>query len=78
MIPGLSGVSIWSEDLSNLLPFYREVPGLAVRVRTPGSVVLGGAIGPGTHGEVRGRSADPARQMVGPATDGIRADWRRL
>ena len=25
MITGLRGTSIWSEDLNNLLPFYRDV-----------------------------------------------------
>ncbi len=30
MITGLRGASIWSEDLNNLLPFYRDVLGLEV------------------------------------------------
>jgi predicted enzyme related to lactoylglutathione lyase len=77
MITGLSSVSIWSEDLNNLLPFYRDVLGLKVTVQTPGFVVLDG-IGLGTHSEVRGRNADSARHMVGLATDDIRADWKRL
>lgn len=77
MITGLSSVSIWSEDLNNLLPFYRDVLGLEVTVQTPGFVVLDG-IGLGTHSEVRGRNADPARHMVGLATDDIKADCKRL
>ncbi len=77
MITGLSGVSIWSEDLNNLLPFYRDILGLEVSVQTPGFVVLGG-LGLGTHSEVRGRNADPARHMVGLSTNDIRADWQRL
>jgi predicted enzyme related to lactoylglutathione lyase len=28
MITGLRGTSIWSQDLNNLLPFYRDVLGL--------------------------------------------------
>ena len=48
----------------------------------PRFVVLGepGAptIGLGTHSEVRGRNADPARHLVGLATDDLVADWRRL
>lgn len=28
MIKQFSGVSLWSEDLNNLLPFYRDVLGL--------------------------------------------------
>jgi predicted enzyme related to lactoylglutathione lyase len=77
MITGLAGASIWSEDLNNLLPFYRDVLGLAVSVQTPGFVVLGG-LGVGTHSEVRGRNADPARHMVGLTTNDIAGDWKRL
>ena len=40
MIKGLSGATIWSEDLSNLLPFYRDVLGLPVGIETPGFVLL--------------------------------------
>jgi hypothetical protein len=30
MIKGLRGVTIWSEDVGKLLPFYRDVRGLTV------------------------------------------------
>ena len=82
MITGLRGASIWSEDLNNLLPFYRDVLGLTVRVQTPEFVVFGEAGKPalalGTHSEVRGRNADPARHMIGLTTDDVTADWKRL
>ena len=82
MIKGLSGATIWSEDLGNLLPFYRDVLGLPVGIQIPGFVVLGNLDAPalalGTHSEVRGRNADPARHMVGFPTDDVRADWKRL
>ncbi len=82
MINGLRAVSVWSADLDNLLPFYREVLGLKVAIQSPRFVVLGepGAptIGLGTHSEVRGRNADPARHLVGLATDDLVADWKRL
>jgi len=82
MINGLRAVSVWSADLNNLLPFYREVLGLKVAIQSPRFVVLGepGAptIGLGTHSEVRGRNADPARHLVGLATDDLVADWKRL
>jgi catechol-2,3-dioxygenase len=65
MIKGLRGATIWSEDLGNLLPFYRDVLGLGVGVQTPGFVVLGEpgapALALGTHSEVHGRNGDPAR-----------------
>src|SRR2546428_12047102 len=82
MNKGLRGASIWSEDLGNLLPFYRDVLGLKVGIQVPGFVVLGEpgspALALGTHSEVRGRNADPARHMVGLSTHDVRADWERL
>jgi len=84
MIKGLSTAGIWSEDIQkSLLPFYRDVVGLPVSVDTPGFVVLGSnARGPsvtlGTHSEVKGKNADPARHMVGLETDDIQADYQRL
>ena len=82
MTTGLRGATIWSEDLNNLLPFYRDVLGLPVAVDTPGFVVLGQRVAPtlalGTHSEVRGRNIDPAQLMIGLTTDDITADWKRL
>src|SRR2546428_7506238 len=82
MITGLRGATIWSEDLNNLLPFYRDVLGLPVGVQTPGFVVLGTREGPalalGTHSDVHGRNADPARHMVALTTDDITTDCTRL
>ncbi|MGH7372812.1 MAG: VOC family protein [Candidatus Rokuibacteriota bacterium] len=82
MIKGLRGATIWSEDLNNLLPFYRDVLGLPVGVQTPGFVVLGElgtpALALGTHSDVHGRNADPARHMVGLTTDDVTTDWKRL
>lgn len=82
MIKGLRGATIWSEDLNNLLPFYRDVLGLPVALQTPGFVVLGEFGAPtlalGTHSEVHGRNADPARHMVGLATDDVTGEWKRL
>lgn len=82
MITRLRVSSIWSQDLNNLLPFYRDVLGLSVGLEAPGFVVLGDPGGPavalGTHSEVRGRATDPARHIVGFECDDIRKDWRRL
>ena len=84
MIKQFAGASIWSEDLNNLLPFYRDVLGIKVLLESPGFVLLGAdsldapALGIGTHSEVRGRNADMARHMVGFASDDIKADWKRL
>ena len=85
MIKGLSGASIWSQDLNGLLPFYRDTLGLKVVDGAPdsGFVVLGdGAGGPflgiGTHSEVKGRTADPYRHMVGLDVDDLNAEYGRL
>ncbi len=84
MIKQFAGASIWSADLNNLLPFYRDVLGLKVALESPDFVLLGAdspdvpALGLGTHSEVRGRNADPARHMVGFASDDLAADWKRL
>jgi predicted enzyme related to lactoylglutathione lyase len=76
-------MSLWSEDLNNLLPFYRDILGLKVNVESPTYIVFGeeGAnawLGLGTHSEVHGRNSDPARQMVGIGVDDIEAEWKRL
>jgi predicted enzyme related to lactoylglutathione lyase len=82
MIKGLRGASIWSENVNNLLPFYRDLLGLKVAVDTPGFVVLGDLAGTtlalGTHSQVRGRNLDPARHMIGLTTDDVDGDYKRL
>jgi predicted enzyme related to lactoylglutathione lyase len=40
-------------------------------------VVLGG-VWLGTHSEVHGRNADPARHMIGLTTNDLTGDWKRL
>jgi predicted enzyme related to lactoylglutathione lyase len=84
MIKQFAGASIWSEDLNNLLPFYRDVLGLKVAMQTPGFVQLGEdrpdapALGLGTHSEVHGPNTDPSRHMVAFMSDDLTADWNRL
>lgn len=84
MIKQFSGVTIWSENLHNLLPFYRDVLGLKVATESTGFVLLGEdrpdapALALGTHSEVHGRNTDPARHMVGFTSDDLKADWKRL
>src|SRR5262245_26928993 len=82
MIKGLRGATTWSEDLNNLLPFYRDLLGLTVAVQTPGFVVLGqlgaATLALGTHSEVHGKNTDSARHMVALETDDVDAEWKRL
>jgi predicted enzyme related to lactoylglutathione lyase len=74
--------TIFSEDLANLLPFYRDVLGLPVGVEEPGFVVLGEPTGPavalGTHSDVHGKAADANRHIVAFETDDVRAEHERL
>jgi predicted enzyme related to lactoylglutathione lyase len=82
MIKGLRTSSIWSEDVNNLLPFYRDTLGLKVGLDSPGFVILGdpnaAAVALGTHSEVHGAARDPMRHMVGFETDDIAGDCARL
>ena len=82
MIKGLRISSIWSEDLNNLLPFYRDTLGLKVGMDAPGFVILGDPNAPalalGTHSEIHGSAKEPARHIVGFETDDIQADCARL
>ena len=84
MISQFAGASIWSADLNNLLPFYRDVLGVKVTMESPGYVVLGGgAVGApglalGTHSDVRGGNPEPARHMVAFTSDDLPGDWQRL
>jgi predicted enzyme related to lactoylglutathione lyase len=84
MITRFAGASIWSQDVNNLLPFYRDVLGIKVVDESPGYVMLGAdspfepLLAIATHSEVRGRNMDPARHMVALISDDIQADWTRL
>lgn len=84
MITDFAGATIWSANLDNLLPFYRDVLGLPVTQAAPGFVLLGGTapdrphLALGTHSEVQGLNTDPARHMVGLVSDDLRGDWQRL
>jgi predicted enzyme related to lactoylglutathione lyase len=82
MIKGTRGSSIWSEDLNNLLPFYRDTLGLNVSLETPGFVVLGdpggATVALGTHSEVKGKAKEPQRHIVSLETDDIKAEHERL
>ena len=82
MIKGIRLASVWSEDLSNLLPFYRDVLGLSVGMEVPGFVILGDPNAPalalGTHSEVHGHASDPHRHMVGFETDDVAGEFARL
>ncbi len=82
MIKGIGLVSIWSEDLNNLLPFYRDTVGLAPEQAGPGFVVLNGtegrALAIGTHSDVHGKNADPARHIISLSVNDCAGEYERL
>src|SRR5512133_1375244 len=83
MLKRFTGATIWSQDLNNLLPFYRDTLGLKVGMQSERFVAFGeGESGPmlglGSHSEVQGNAVDPKRHMVGFESDDIDADYQRL
>ena len=88
MLKGLSGATIWSENLNDLLPFYRDLLRLPVAYETSGFIGFGqrseaggyaGAyLGLGTHSEVKGPATDPYRHVVDLESDDVDADFARL
>lgn len=75
MIKGFGGATLWSEDLNNLLPFYRDTLGLEPGRGMDGFIAFDGGQGGsasfnlGTHSEVHGPNKDPMRHMVAFVTD---------
>ncbi len=74
--------TIWSEDLNNLLPFYRDTLGLNVLIEAEGFVAFGEMDKPnlalGTHSDLHGATKEPARHMVALDTDDLDAEYERL
>lgn len=88
-VTGLGGATIWTEDITRILPFYRDVLGLTPGIQRvpegasePDFVLFGDqtspALGIGTHSDVSGRNVEPARHMVGLISNDIDADVARL
>ncbi len=82
MIIGLRLATIWSEDVNNLLPFYRDVIGLMPGLSMPGFVIFGDPNQPtlaiGTHSDVHGLARDENRHMVMLETNDCVEEARRL
>ena len=82
MIKRFDGVSLWSSDLNNLLPFYRDIMGLPVALNSPRFVILGDLDNPrlciGSHSEVSGPATEQYRWLLRLETDDIQAEVARL
>ena len=79
MIKGFQGIIISTDDLTQLLPFYRDILGLGTQMESNGFVVLGGGqIAVGLHSEVKGKSRDPNRVIVNLSVDNCQVEYERL
>lgn len=82
MIKGLAGTTIFSEDHTALVPFYRDVIGLEVNEESPGETVFGPPGGPwllvASHSEIHGQSQEPARHIPSLEVDDVAAEYNRL
>ena len=81
MITGIHSVLVWTEDLSRLVPFYRDVLGLKPSMEEEGFVVFqsdGAQLAIGRHSQVQGRAKDPNRIMIDLQVDDCEAEYRRL
>jgi predicted enzyme related to lactoylglutathione lyase len=79
MIKGFQGVIISTEDLTRLLPFYRDTLGLGTQRESDGFAVLGvGQLALGHHSEVKGKSREPNRMIVNLNVDNCQAEYERL
>jgi len=80
MISRINSVLIWSEDVSRLIPFYRDVLGLKAEMQGEFGVcpLDGVALVIGKHSDVHGRSSDPYRVMVNFQVEDCQAEYDRL
>jgi len=79
VIKGFQGIIISTDDLTRLLPFYKDTLGLGTQIQSEGFVVLGGGqIALGLHSQVRGKSRDPNRVIVNLNVDDCQAEYERL
>ena len=81
MINGVVGVIIWTDDIDNLLLFYRDVLGLRPHsVRSDFVSFKWGDIrlGIGKHSEVNGITKEHHRVMINLGVDDIHVEYKSL
>lgn len=82
MLTGLAATTLFSEDHSRLVPFYRDTLGLPVQVDDDGETIFGSEGGPllviSSHNEIRGSAKEPQRQIPVLRSTDTRADHARL
>ena len=81
MLNGIHSVLIWTEDVSRLVPFYRDILGLKTFVETEEFAVFpldGIGLRIGKHSDVEGRSREPLRLMINFRVEDCQAEYERL
>lgn len=81
MIYGVSGVTIWTEDLEHLVLFYRDVLGLPIHSQRSSFVVFrfeGFRLNLGVHSRVLGKTLDPNRIMINLGVEDIHLEFNTL
>jgi catechol 2,3-dioxygenase-like lactoylglutathione lyase family enzyme len=82
MITGLAATTIFSQDHSRLVPFYRDTLGLPVQVHDEGETIFGPEGGAllviSSHDAIRGKAKEPQRQIPVLRSTDTRADHARL
>ncbi|MCH7523057.1 MAG: VOC family protein [Chloroflexi bacterium] len=81
MLAELHSVLIWTDDVSRLLPFYRDILGLKPQMESEEFAVYmlnGPGLVIGKHSEVQGKSRDPNRVMVNFRVKDCQGEYERL
>ena len=81
MITGVVGVAIWTDNMDDMLAFYKESLGLMPHSERPHFVSFkwgGVSLGLGTHSDVSGETREPHRVMVNLGVDDIHDEHNRL
>ena len=81
MINGVVGVAIWTDNMDEMLAFYKETLSLTPHSERPNFVSFKwGAVrlGLGAHSDVSGETREPYRVMVNLGVDDIHQEHDRL
>ena len=81
MITGVTGVTIWTDDLERLVTFYRDTLGLTAHRHHGDFVnfVFGDVrLNLGLHDGVKGNAQDPYRFMINLGVSDIHFEYERL
>ncbi|MQF64947.1 hypothetical protein FIM04_02360 [SAR202 cluster bacterium AC-409-J13_OGT_754m] len=81
MIYGVIGVTIWTSNIDNMLPFYRDIMKLPLHSNHGDFVAFkfkGFRLNLGLHDKVNGPNSDPFRIMINLGVTDISEEYSRL